>query len=60
MENEKLLTVKEASEYLKIAEGTLKNKARANEVPCHKPAGQFYFYKTELDAWIRGENKEKG
>jgi len=57
MEKEELLTVQMAAKYLKIANTTLMNKARAGEVPCYKPAGQFYFYKSELDAWIRGETE---
>jgi len=56
---DKPMNVNEAARYLKIAPGTLKNKCYKNEVPHHKPAGQFYFYKSELDAWIRGETKEE-
>ena len=55
-QNEKPMTVYQAAKYLQIAPGTLKNKAYKDEVPYHKPAGKMYFYKSELDAWIKGKN----
>ena len=56
---EKPMSVYEAARYLGIAPGTLKNKCYKDEVPHHKPAGKMYFYKSELDKWIRGELKNE-
>lgn len=53
------MSVDEAAEYLGIAVGTLKNKCYNGEVPYYKPSGKMYFYKSELDGWIRGENNNK-
>jgi excisionase family DNA binding protein len=55
MDKEKPLTVEQASDYLGIAVGTLKNKCYNNEIPYHKPAGKMYFFPKELDQWVRGE-----
>jgi len=52
---EKPMTVEEASEFLGIAVGTLKNKCYNGEVPFHKPAGKMYFYASELTEYIKGD-----
>lgn len=52
--------VYETARYLGIAPNTVRNKAYKNEIPFHKPAGKMYFFKSELDEWIRcNTNKTK-
>lgn len=54
--DDRLLTAKEAAEYLGLAEGTIRNKASRDEVPHIKlgagPNAPLRFRKSELDHWI--------
>tara|TARA_R110002051_G_scaffold167780_1_gene238464 strand:- start:7344 stop:7856 length:513 start_codon:yes stop_codon:yes gene_type:complete len=53
-----LLDVKQASEFLKQAEGTLYNNALKGTIPSYKKFGKRYFLKSELLEWIK-EGKHK-
>lgn len=55
---EPAITLKQASEYLDMAEGTLRNKAYKGEIPYYKPSGKMYFFKSELYRWIKGNTDE--
>jgi len=50
--NEEVLTVKEASGYLKIAEKTLYRFIREQNIPAFKLGKEWRFKKSLLDAWI--------
>ncbi len=55
---EKPLTVAEAAEFLNMEKSTLSSKISRGEVPAHKmPAGQYYLYASEINAFIKGEYK---
>lgn len=50
--DDRLLTAGEAATYLGYAEGTVRNKAAAGEIPSVKLGTALRFRRSELDAWI--------
>lgn len=50
--NEEVLTVKEASGYLKIAEKTLYRFIREQNIPAFKLGREWRFKKSLLDKWM--------
>lgn len=50
--NEEVLTVKEASGYLKIAAKTLYRFIREQNIPAFKLGKEWRFKRSLLDAWI--------
>jgi excisionase family DNA binding protein len=59
-EAEKLLTIKEASEFLKLTVSTIYSKVSRNELPYMKQGKRLYFSSTELMEYIKeGRNKSK-
>ena len=57
MTNE-IMTVKELSEYLKIAEKTAYRLVLNKRVPGFKIGGSWRFRKSEIDAWIKEQENE--
>jgi excisionase family DNA binding protein len=53
---DRLLTAKEAGKYLGYAEGTIRNKASAGEIPFLKLGASLRFRRSQLDAWIAEQN----
>lgn len=47
-----LLTPAEASDYLRVAEGTIRNMASAGEIPKVKVGKLLRFRRSDLNAWI--------
>jgi hypothetical protein len=57
-ENTKL-TTEEAAIYLNNAAGTLENwRIKSMGPKYYKPAGKVYYFKKDLDAWIKGETND--
>lgn len=52
-EEEQLLTITKAAEYLNLSVATLYSKVSRNEIPVCKKGKRLYFYKSELTAWIK-------
>ncbi len=51
---EKLLTVDEVAEYIRLNRETVLRKARKGEIPAIKMGYRSYrFYKDQIDAWLR-------
>jgi len=50
-----VLTLKECSEYLKIAESTIYLLARNGKLPCQKVGRNWRFSKDALDKWLMGD-----
>jgi len=50
--NEEVLTVKEASGYLKIADKTLYRFIRQQNIPAFKLGKEWRFKRSLLDAWM--------
>lgn len=56
-----ILTIKEVSEYLKLAEKTAYRLASDGKIPGFKVGGAWRFRQTEIDAWIKEQElKAKG
>lgn len=50
----------QAAAYLGMSVRSLRERARAGEVPCHRHFGKTYYYKLELDRAIRsGEDMDR-
>src|ERR1700744_837601 len=56
-ESNERMTVKQAATFLTLAVSTLYNKVSQKEVPVTKKGKRLYFYKSELEAWIRSGRK---
>ncbi|MDB5117700.1 MAG: hypothetical protein JWQ79_3192 [Mucilaginibacter sp.] len=52
-EEETLLTVNEAAEFLKTSAGALYTKVSRREIPFSKPGKRLYFDKDELRKWVK-------
>ena len=53
---DKLLTVDEVAEYLRLNRETVLRKARKGEIPAIKMGYRSYrFYKDQIDEWLRGK-----
>lgn len=51
-----ILTIKEVSEYLKLAEKTTYRLAAEGKIPAFKVGGAWRFQKSEIDAWIKKQS----
>ncbi len=47
-----IMTIKEISEYLKLAEKTVYRLVAAKKIPGFKIGGAWRFRKSEIDKWI--------
>ena len=54
---EKLLTLKQAAEFLDLAEATIYSKVSRGELPVMKPGKRLYFSSTELMDYLKGARK---
>lgn len=58
--SDKLLTTKEAAEYIRHKEGTLENWRSNNEGPEYcKPLGKVFYRQSDLDKWLSGEKNNE-
>jgi excisionase family DNA binding protein len=51
--NDEILTLKEASKYLKLAEKTAYRLAAEGKLPGFKVGGSWRFKKEDMDNWIQ-------
>jgi len=57
---DRLLTVDEVAEYLRLNRETVLRKARKGEIPAIRMGYRSYrFYKDQLDDWLRGKAEPK-
>jgi excisionase family DNA binding protein len=56
-EQDDLITIKQASKLLDLAIPTLYSKVSRKEIPVNKQGKRLYFYKSELQDWIRQGRK---
>lgn len=55
----KLLNATETAQYLSISNSHLYKLTSQRKIPFHKPTGKYlYFYKHELDEWIRRNDEQ--
>ncbi|RZK39243.1 MAG: DNA-binding protein [Pedobacter sp.] len=54
-EDQELMTVKEATEFLNITVQAVYTKISQREIPVNKPRRTFYFSKSELRNWARDD-----
>ena len=56
--NSDIMTIKELSEYLKIAEKTAYRFALEKKIPGFKVVAAWRFRKSEIDGWIKEQENE--
>lgn len=54
-----MMTLRELAAYLKMPEKTLYRLAAEGKVPGFKVGGAWRFRKTEIDHWIRQQEKQE-
>ena len=52
-----LMTISQAAEFLNLSVQTLYGKVCHREIPVSKKGKRLYFYKSELEDWIRSGKK---
>ncbi len=55
---DELLTVSQAASLLNLAVPTLYSKVCRQEIPVNKQGKRLYFYRAELEDWIRSGRKQ--
>ncbi len=58
MENADIFTIKELSDYLKLAEKTAYRLTSEGKIPGFKVGGSWRFRKSEIDRWIREQESK--
>lgn len=53
-----LMTISQAAEFLNLSVQTLYGKVCHREIPVSKKGKRLYFYKSELEDWIRSDKKK--
>ena len=59
MASDEILTIKELSQYLKLAEKTAYRLASEGRIPAFKVGGAWRFRKSEIDRWIIKQEQQK-
>jgi excisionase family DNA binding protein len=54
---DEIMNLKEASEFLKIHEGTVRELAKEGKIPARKIGREWRFSKTALIEWMKGTDK---
>lgn len=52
-EEDELLNIEEAAEFLKVSVAAIYTKVSRQEIPFSKPGKRLYFNRTELKEWVR-------
>jgi len=52
------INIKEAADFLDLAVPTVYSKVSRKEIPVNKKGKRLYFYKSELEEWIRQGRKQ--
>ncbi|AKD04359.1 helix-turn-helix domain-containing protein [Pontibacter korlensis] len=55
---EEMFTVEQAAAFLNLTITTLHRKVSSRQIPSNKSGNRLYFYKSELEAWIKGGRKK--
>ena len=58
LENERLMTLEEISDYLQISIHTLYKMAQQDRIPAFKVTNKWRFRRSEIDAWIEKNRKK--
>lgn len=58
MSEDEVFTIKEVAAYLKLAEKTAYRLASDGRLPGFKVGGSWRFRKSEIDAWIKEQEKK--
>ncbi len=58
--NDRILTLIEAAELLKVSDRTLWVEAKAGNVPCFRVGRQYRFVLAELLAWAKEQQQPTG
>ena len=53
--DDKLLNFKQTADYLGLSHSYLYKLTSQKMIPCYRPLGRLFFFKHELDAWVKGK-----
>jgi excisionase family DNA binding protein len=59
MPNDEILTLKEVTDLLKVAQKTVYTMAQNKEIPAFKVRGQWRFRREDIDRWIDQQTDQK-
>ena len=59
MEDDKILTIREVAEYLRLAEKTVYRLVSEDKLPGFKVGGAWRFRKIDIDKWIDEQGRKK-
>jgi excisionase family DNA binding protein len=59
MGEEELITIKEVSDYLKVAEKTIYRMASEGKIPAFKVGGSWRFRRHEVQEWLENQRNNK-
>ena len=54
-----LVTIKEVSDYLKVADKTIYRMAMEGKIPAFKVGGSWRFYRHEVLEWLENQRNNK-
>lgn len=54
---DEILTIKELSDYLKTSEKTIYRMLADKKIPAFKVGNSWRFRQSEIDKWIKGQEK---
>jgi excisionase family DNA binding protein len=57
-QEEEMFTVAQAAAFLNLSVGTVYLKVSNREIPVNKKGNRLYFYKSELEDWVKGGRKK--
>jgi excisionase family DNA binding protein len=57
---DEVMTIRDLSEYLKVARSTLYQLAQQGRIPCQKVGRHWRFHKATIDQWLSNEDVAKG
>lgn len=57
--NDEILTIEEATKFLKIGKTTLYKLARENKIPAQKVGREWRFLKSEIVEWMKEDHDKR-
>jgi excisionase family DNA binding protein len=56
---QRLMTIKEVADYLRLSKVTVYKMTREGKIPASKIGKQWRYNKTEIDSWVKQKSNSK-
>ncbi len=56
---QKLMTIKEVADYLRLSKVTVYKMTRQGKIPALKIGKQWRYNKSEIDSWVKQKSNDK-